>query len=221
MSDIIKIEIPDMERTIRAMTRGMQHLPGECSAAIARAVNRTLDAVRAEAIRVAREAYTYVPPGRVFDRLYLKKATRSDGTGCLYIRGEKGANLWHFKPSPKLPGKRPSEGVSAKVRRQGTRSVRVRSGWSAPFIMKKRRGANKDGGYGVFIRKDGTRPGAVNKRRGTKNNWKDLEMLFGASPIQSVWASRERLQARARETFAKRLRHEVNAILAGHIRGGK
>ena len=37
MSGIIKIEIPDMERTIRAMTRGVQHLPGECSAAIARA----------------------------------------------------------------------------------------------------------------------------------------------------------------------------------------
>ncbi len=221
MSNTIKIEIPDMERTIRAMTQAIQHLPNDCAAAVARAVNRSLDAVRAEAVRIARATYNYVPPGRVFDRLYLKKATRSDGTGCLYIRGERGVSLWHFRPSPKTPGNRPPRGVSTHVRKAGSRYERVKEGYSAPFIMKKMRGGDKNGGYGVFIRKDGTRPGAINKRTGKRNNWKGLEMLFGASPIQSVHAGKERLQEKARETFEKRLRHEVNAILAGHVRGAR
>ena len=226
---IFTIEIPDFDRTVREVTQTIRHLPDGCSTAIARAVNRTLDAVRGEAIRIAKETYTYTGKtvsGKVFDQIFLKKATRTDGTGRLFIGGRRGVSLWHFKAQPSKPGKRPVGGVSAQVLKQGSRHVRVRSGWSKPFIMKKKRGDDKDGGYGVFIRRDGTRYSdryTKGPRQGQRI-WKgNIEMLFGTSPIQAVGKpqSRERLQAKARETFEKRLRHEVDALLLGHARGGK
>lgn len=207
MSGIIKIEIPDLEQTIRAMTRGVQHLPGECSAAIARAVNRTLDSVRAEAVRIGRETYT-AKAESLRKRAVIRRATRTSPVGVLELRGRRGSSLIHFRTQPgSVPNwkgvpvkqRRPKEGVSNLIKRGGRRRVYAK-GDNKPFL------ARVSGHVGVFVRQPGT-----NK----------LGMLYGPSPIQALGgqASRERLQARARETFAKRLRHEVNAILAGNIRG--
>lgn len=206
MSGIIKIEIPDMERTIRAMTRGVQHLPGECSAAIARAVNRTLESVRAEAVRMGRERYT-ARAESLRKRAVIRRATRTSPVGVLELRGRKGMSLIHFRPQPgtipqwkgiPVKQRRPKGGVSNIVKKGGRRKVYAK-GDNKPFLAKV------TDRVGIFVRQPGT-----NK----------LEMLYGPSPIQAIGGqdSRERLQARARETFEKRLHHEVNAILAGNIR---
>ena len=86
---MIRLDIPNMDETIRALTAPLQHMPKECEIAVSRAINRTLNAMRAEAIRIARRAYVYVPPGRLFDQLYLKKAQRGTTKACLYISGRR------------------------------------------------------------------------------------------------------------------------------------
>ena len=57
---MIRLDIPNMDETIRALTAPLQHMPKECESAVSRAINRTLNAMRAEAIRIARRAYVYV-----------------------------------------------------------------------------------------------------------------------------------------------------------------
>ena len=100
---MIRLDIPNMDETIRALTAPLQHMPKECESAVSRAINRTLNAMRAEAIRIARRAYVYVPPGRLFDQLYLKKAQRGTTKACLYISGRRGISQYHFRPEPKFP----------------------------------------------------------------------------------------------------------------------
>lgn len=206
---MIRIDIPDAEHVIAEMTACIRHLPEGCAQAAARAINRTLRGMKAEAIRIAREAYTArMPVGKAFSHLYFKTANKANLQGTLFIAGERGMSLYRFKPSPKKPGKRPSGGVTAQVRRDGNRRVYGRPDFSKPFIMKK-----KQGNYGVFVRKQGSR---------NPIDWKDYEMLYGASPIQSLQRrdSQERIRARAAEMFSKRLRHEVQALLPGLASGG-
>ena len=183
---MIRLDIPNMDETIRALTAPLQHMPKECESAVSRAINRTLNAMRAEAIRIARRAYVYVPPGRLFDQLYLKKAQRGTTKACLYISGRRGISQYHFRPEPKFPGTKPPAGVSAQIRQGGTRKVYQEPGYSKPFIMKKLRGIDF-GGYGVFMRKKGVNNFHKKGRKGAEGLvWKGVKMLFGASPIQSL-----------------------------------
>ena len=206
---MIRIDIPDAERVINELTACIQHIPDGCALAAARAVNRTLRSMKAEATRIARESYTArVPAGKAFSRLSFKTADKANLQGTLFIAGERGMSLYRFKPTPKTPGKRPSGGVTAQVRRDGSRRVYGRPGFSKPFIMRK-----KQGNYGVFVRKQGSKG----------HTWKDYEMLYGASPIQSLQRrdNQERIRAKAAEMFPKRLQHEVYALLSGHAPGGR
>lgn len=233
----IRIEIPNINEVVRSMTAGMQHMQEACELAVARAINRTLDAMRAEAIRLARERYLFkgVAAGRVFDELYMRKCAKGGTKGTLHISGDSGMSLRHFSPSPNVPGKKPAQGVSAKVLRGGSRKVRNLSGYSKPFIMKKMSGKHDNGDYGVFVRKNGVNNfHQRGKRRGrwknivngklinsSKNVWAGVKMLFGASPIQVLQRkeSQERIQQVAEQTFPKRLAHEIDALLAGVSRG--
>lgn len=208
MSKVIAIDIPDLERTIRDLTRGVQHLPKACSTAVARAVNRTLESVRAEAGRIGREKYT-AKGENLRKRATIRRASGNNPRGVLELRGRRGMSLIHFRPQPgsvpdwkgvSLKQRRPKGGVSNLIKRGGRRRVYA-DGDNKPFL------ANVSGHVGVFVRRPGERT---------------LDMLYGPSPIQALGGrdSRRRLQAKARETFDKRLRHEVAAILAGHA-GGK
>ncbi|MDE7064423.1 MAG: hypothetical protein K2O70_02995 [Desulfovibrionaceae bacterium] len=206
---MIRIDIPDAERVINEMTACIRHIPDGCAQAAARAINRTLRSMKAEAIRIARDAYTCrVPVGRAFSHLYFKTANKANMRGTLFISGERGMSLYNFKPNPKKPGTRPPGGVTAQVRRDGNRRAYGYPGYSKPFIMKK-----AQGNHGVFVRKSGGRP----------RNWKDYEMLYGASPIQALESrdNQERIRAHAAETFSKRLQHEVYALLAGLAGGNR
>ena len=95
-----------MDEMIRAFTAPLQHMPKECEIAASRAINRTLNAMRAEAIRIARWAYVYVPPGRLFEQL-LEDGAKGTTKACPTFPGG------HFRPAPKFPGAKPPAGVSA------------------------------------------------------------------------------------------------------------
>lgn len=209
---MIRLDIPNLEEAIRSLTGPLQHMPKECEKVAARAINRTLSAMRAEAIRIARRAYVYVP-GRVFDKIYLRTARKGTVQGSLYIAGQRGISLYHFRPQPKYPGKRPPSGVSVQVRKGGARRVHEMPGYSKPFIMKKKRGNKEFGGYGVFVRKKGVNNYHKKDKPGSEGIvWKGVQMLFGASPIQSLLRkeSQQQIMDKAAEVFPRRLQHEVN-----------
>lgn len=206
MSDIIRITIPDLDRTIADLTGTIRHLPDDCKKAVARAVNRTLEAVRAEAVRVGREAYTAKAESlRKGSR--IRKATAANPYGVLELRGRRGIPLVQFLPQPDTPPnwkgvhprrRAPKEGVSSQVKRGGARYVHTKDGHK-PFFAAPR------GELGLWVR---IGPGRS-----------DLRQRFGPSPIQAFSrpGAKERLEAKARETFPKRLRHEVDALLSGAV----
>lgn len=207
MSKAITITVPNMDEAVKNCRAALDALGKNSGVALARATNRSLEAVRAEATKIARSAYT-ARQEKLFDNIFVRRANSRKPAGELVISGSKGISLFHFLPEPDLPGRRPKEGVSAQVLRGGRREVRDVPGHTKPFIMKKRQG-----GYGIFVRKIG----------GGFRDWGGLQMLWGASPIQALQRreDQERLADRAAEVFPRRLEHEIDALLAGVTRGRK
>lgn len=207
MSNVITVTVPNLEEAIDRCRTTLEALGKNSGLALARATNRSLEAVRTEATRIARSAYT-ARQQKLFDNIFVLRATSRKPSGELEIIGSKGLSLIHFQARPNLPGKRPKKGVSTKVRRDGPRSVRITPGYTKPFILKKRQG-----GYGIFIRKTGSR----------FRDWDALQMLWGPSPIQALQRQedQERLVERAADVFPRRLEHEIDALLTGMTRGRK
>lgn len=208
MSIVITAE--GVERAISAMRETLDALGGkDAGVAVARTLNRGLEAARTETARQARRAYT-APEKKLFDNIFVRRAKPAKLEGTLEISGKPGVSRIHFLAIPNRPGTRPREGVSTLVRRGGMRRVPMKPGFDKPFIMKKRQG-----GYGIFARKRGADFGGP-----WKNN---VEMLFGPSPVQALQRrdTQEKIAARVEEVFAPRLRHEIDVILAGIVRGGK
>ena len=201
----VHIKVDAVDQGIARMQRSLDALGGKAAAqAIARALNRSLQAARTEASRQARQAYT-APRAKLFDSISVSRATQSALEGVLEVLGVPGVSLIHFQArpnQPQPPKARPRQGVTARVKRTGTRRVYMgREGGSKPFIMRK-----KQGGYGVFVR-----------HRGNK-----FEMLFGPSPVQALQRqdTQEKIMDRVAEVFEPRLRHEIDVLLAG-IAGGR
>lgn len=190
-----------------AMARMRSALRGvgeqKARAALARAINRTLNAVRTEAVRSARTTYT-ARQKKLFERVSLRRAGRSNLEAILEFRGRLGMSLIHFEATPNRPQRpaaRPADGVSARILRSGSRKVArsPKSGRSKSFIIRK-----PQGGYGVFVR-----------------HGQELEMLFGPSSVQALQRedNQERMIERADEVFPRRLRHELDVLLSGIVRG--
>lgn len=188
-----KLEIPNMDATLAKVKRQLDALQsGLATKAVVRAANRALLAIKAEAARQARGAYTAHPP-KLFDRVGVQRLAPGRYHAELAFAGKPGHSLIHFKAKPNKPGgRRPAMGVSAQARRDQGRKVWHVPGYDRPFVMRK----------GVFVRKHGGR---------------ELRMLHGPSPVQALQRVdiQARLETRGGEMFATRLQHEIDAIIAG------
>lgn len=204
---LVQLDAGEFQDVLRDMTARIQHLPEDCALATARAVNRTLEAVRAEAVRAASNAYTARAESLRKNTVILK-ATARNPRGTLKLSGTMGVPLVEFKPSPGsapnwrgVPSakRRPKAGVSSLVKRGGKRKVYGEAPYK-PFFARVGKG------WGLYT------------RTSVKGN---LQQLFGPSPVQMFGSdeARDRLQARAREVFPTRLAHEIDALLAGVSRG--
>ncbi len=173
--------------------------------AIARALNRSLQAARTRATRIAKTAYT-AQYGDLLADIVVRRANRKSLEGTLEITGRPGMSLIHFLPDPDVPqppAARPPEGITVQIKKKGARHV-ARSnmpGRSKSFIIRK-----PQGGYGVFVR-----------------HGQQLEMLYGPSPVQALQTAdaQEQVVARAEEVFPERLQHEVDVILSGIVGTGR
>ena len=84
--------------------------------AIARALNRSLQAARTRATRIAKSAYT-AQYDDLLANLDIRRANRSSLEGALNITGKPGMSLIHFLPdpdAPQPPAARPAAGVSVQ-----------------------------------------------------------------------------------------------------------
>ena len=200
----ITITAEGMDAAVRRMQRTLTALSGqEAQTVLVRALNRSLQSARAEALRIGRTAYT-ARPDDIFEQVRARRAGRSNLEATLEISSRPGMSLIHFEATPNRPQRpaaRPADGVSTRILRSGSRKVARshKSGRSKSFIIRK-----PQGGYGVFVR-----------------HGQELEMLYGPSPVQALQRadSQERLVERAEDIFSRRLRHELYVLLSGLVRG--
>ena len=193
---IIEIKISDLDDTIKSITSIMQHMPEKIGIACQRATNRTLASLRTEATRISKEEYT-ARASAFRNRTKLIKAVKNRN-GCLEVKDNYGIGLINFAPSIAKPlswkgiaPKNRKKTVTNKIRKSGARKIYNEKG--SPFV------ATVGGKNHIFIR----------------NEENKLERLFGPSAVFALTkaGNQEQLEMTAKETFAKRLKHEVNFIL--------
>lgn len=214
MSDI-EINAEGMDRALKEMKGALDAIGGKkANKTIANAINQSLSAGCKEAARQARRAYT-APIKKLFDNIKIQRARVSNLEGLIDLYGSRGVSLIHFRAQPNESGAHPDEGVTAQIKRKGIRKPRVSDrGGSKSFVMKK-----AQGGFGVFVshglKKKVYGPG---KRKGriVKKRVYDLEMLFGASPIQALQRkeAQDQVAKKVEETFEPRLQAEIDKALA-------
>ena len=91
--------------------------------AIARALNRSIQAAGTRATRIAKTAYT-AQYDELRANLEIRRANRSNLEGALNITGRPGMSLIHFLPDPDVPqppAARPAAGVSVQIKKKGAR----------------------------------------------------------------------------------------------------
>ena len=161
------------------------------------AINRTINEIGTLASKMARAEYT----AKGNRPVQKKKKRARGGHGSIKFSGIPGHSLYHFKPSRLVPQKmgRGDEGVSTQIRRGGSRKIQRVSGYSKPFVMRK-----KQGGYGLFARREGS-------------HRKDVMFLLGPSLIQAIIKrdNSETLQEVGSEHFLRNVQDELNRILSG------
>lgn len=194
-----EINAEGIDRAIAQMTSVLQALGGKDGAkAIAGALNKALSAGRKTASREARKAYT-APIKKLFDNIRITRARGSNLQGELKISSGKGVSLIHFKAQPNTPvpgGQFRETGVTAQIKRKGSRKERrSKNGGGPAFVMKKRQG-----GFSVFVR---LAP-------------KKYEMLMGPSPVQYLQRrdAQEDVAEKIEEAFFPSLQDEIDRILA-------
>lgn len=192
----MKITCDGVEGAIGRLQAVLDALGGKkAGKAIANAINHSLAAARKDAAREARKAYT-APIKKLFDSISVKRARAADLHAELDLTSSKGVSMIHFKAQPGTPQAKPAAGVTAQVKKQGSRKLRLsKTGGGKSFIMKK-----KQGGFGVFVSHG---PGK-------------LEMLMGPSPIQALQRQdiQERIRERIEDEFMPELQREVDRALA-------
>ncbi|WP_094607736.1 hypothetical protein SPSIL_009020 [Sporomusa silvacetica DSM 10669] len=155
------------------------------------AINRSLTSARAEAVRSVTKDYI-IAAGEVRKTMVIKNANPSNPLGAIRSSGSPIA-LSKFDINPKRPGKRVA--VTVRVKRSGGRKP-----------IKKAFVAGVGSGHtGVFVRAGKARY--------------PLKQLYGPSIPQMVGNENvmKSVEEKATETLDKRLEHEINRILEGHL----
>lgn len=193
----ITIEVNGLEKAVAEAEKTLSAFGGKNAArTLAQAINQCLAQGRKEAAEIARKAYT-APAGKLFDNIVIKRAKASRLAAELTLKSRRGVSLIHFRAKPALPGKKPAAGVSVKIKRAGSRHVKMsETGGSKPFIMRK-----MQGGFGVFVR-----------------HGKDkFEMLYGPSPIQALQKkdAAERVAEKIEAAFMPALQAQLDRLISG------
>lgn len=187
----------DIRDNLAELQQKLVGIPKGFEKATTRAINKSLSTLRAEGVRIAREAYT-AKARSIRSQIAVKKARWSSLEGSVYFSGTRGIPLSEFLIRPRkqnfkgipVRSRKPWEGISAKIRQDGDFAVRIGSSGKKTFIANSH----------VFAR-DG-------------NN--KLEMQYGPGPILALMTSesKARLTQKANQSISNNLRHEMERLLA-------
>jgi len=157
-----------------------------------RAINRSLQTARAEAVRAVRAEYA-VSAEAVRKTIEIKNASFSNPTGTILSTGSP-IDLAKFDISPSRPNPKAKNPVLARVKLGGARKP-IKNAFLARL---------SNGHLGIFIRADkGRFP---------------IKQLYGPSVPQMIGSENvsKKIEDKAAETLGKRLEHEIDRILEGH-----
>ena len=198
----------DIRSDIREFEDALSGIPKGMEKASVRAINRTLANLRAEGVRIATQTYT-AKARTIRSGISIFRASGKHPAGRITFAGSDAIPLYSFRVKPKhenwkgIPVRRrkPWEGVSAMIRRDGKFRVRYEDGMKT-FIATTRKGMT-----GVFYRNSKSSPAKI-------------AMSFGPGPIVALMKeeNRKRMDKRANEQFRKNLAHEVDVLLKGIAR---
>lgn len=165
-----------------------------------RVLNRSIQAVRAESVRLIRAEYN-APARDLRDRMFVTPAAMGRFYALLRAQGEISIPLLRYGARPNTPvsegGVRPKKGVSVHVLRAEGRKV-----IGGSFVQRGSRV-----GPQIFVRNP-------HIPRGQDGH---IRMLYGPGQIQVLRRDRtdRRLQERAEEIASTTALHEASAMLRG------
>ena len=188
----------EAERVIREFAE----LPEKMELAQVRAINRTLLAVRSEAVRLATDTYT-AKGGALRKKSQITPAKAERLIGKLDFKDKRGIGLINFAPRPAgviswkgIAPKNRKKVVTNQIRRDGSRKV------------------YKDKGMPFVAAINGEKVIVTRKGKDSKNGKDKLIRLCGPSLVYALYGGRNVLQEKAEEMFIKRLRHEIEYLLS-------
>lgn len=198
----IRLNYYHLKEETDRIIREFAELPEKMELVQARAINRTLLAMRSEAIRFATGTYT-AKGGALRKKSEITPAKAGRLIGRLDFKDKPGIGLINFLPRPAsviswrgIAPKNRRKVVTNQIRRDGSRKVYKDKGM--PFVANIK-------GEKVIV----TRKGKDNKSGQDK-----LVRLFGPSLVNALYGGSHVLEKKAEEMFLKRLRHEIEYQLS-------
>lgn len=191
MSGMINIQITD--NALARANSALRKIVAESPKAIARAVNRTMDGLRTDAVQETHKKY-YVSAKDVRNSISFRKASAGNLTGAI-VSKDKRHSLADYKLTPKSP--RTGKGSAYKgaiMKKRGLKALR------SVFLVRRAGGV-----YFPYVRV-GSGAGSGNPYR-----YKGIRSLI-APALPQIIKNKDTVKAMemgAEERFLKRLDHEI------------
>lgn len=212
------IRIKTDSRQLAAMLGKLERTPKALATATSRAINKTLTSTRAEGVRMIRTDYA-IKAGEVRKELTIRQASPNSLVGRVGGESSPGVPLIKFARMRRVPSTRrtkgggytPKVGIPVQIKKASGKVVFKRA-----FIVRL-----KSGHVGAFVRADAATSGRRLKGTSARANASKLGKRymvekFGPTPIKLLGsqANLARLDAFARSTMDKNLKHEAEFILS-------
>ena len=195
MNGMISLQISD--EGLRRANQALHQIQSQFPQAVARAVNRTMDGLRTDAVRETSTRY-FVKAKDVRASLSFRKATAGNLMGAMVSKGKR-HSLADYKVTPSSPPKGRRPNVRGGVKKEGGTKLLSRA-----FLVKR-----ADGRYFPYYR-IGYR--SDNRQRAEIRSYISPSMPQIVKNEETVRA----MELGAEERFTKRLAHEVTRILGAN-----
>lgn len=200
---MLDIQVKVDEKQRKQAKELLAHIPGGAAAAMARALNRTVEGVRTEVIRAITASFV-VKAGKARDTMSVQRATPQFLFARLTSRGPS-IGLEQFSWYPKSIKPRPPIGVSVQIDRE-------RRAWARPgsFLVDNGRL------FGLYVRR-------ANDAERRKFGQRSIQKLTYTPGIPGMMrrvledngfgSGNRRLQEKANQILMQRVDHEVEYLL--------
>lgn len=182
------IDIQIANTALERANNALRGILSECPKAVARAVNRTMDGMRTDAVRETTQKY-FVKAKEVRSSITFRKATAGNLMGAMVSRGRR-HSLADYQLMPKTPKPGRMTALKGAVKREGgLKSL------SSAFLVRR------GGKYVPFYRSG-------------RGKWEIKSFVSPSMP--QIIKNEETVRAMERgaeERFSKRLDHEIMRLL--------